>query len=119
MKIINNSSFSNVFYRIQLLIVFLFAASIASSCKSKSSANQELKVSHQRELIIDDKFDYAPFLTRDFKIIKHQIKATSLKLLIEVNNACGAKHFRLITTSALKKSLPPEKSVFLTNDNLT
>lgn len=119
MTIINNRSFSKVLYRIQLPVVLLCIASIASSCKTKSSAIQELMLSHQAELIIDDKFDFTPFAEQDFKIIKHQIKSTSLKLFIEVNNACGAKHFRLITTSALMKSLPPQKSVFLINDNLT
>jgi hypothetical protein len=102
------------FRRCFLVFPFLF---FALACKTKSSKTQAFSYAVEKSMIVNDQFEFKPELSENIKILSHKIKGTALTLNAEVKNACGFKQFKLITTSAVMKSLPPQKSLFLINED--
>jgi len=91
-----------------LVLTFVFNA-----CKSKTAKQEEHLVSSDLELLIDDNFEYETFPLGKIEILSHELKVDKLSLQINVSQACGKMHFKLISTSALMKSLPPQKQLYL------
>jgi len=104
--------FPNNYTFIKLLLLLL----LFNACKSTKTKNSEEIVpiiTSEEELIIDDNFNLQNFKQIKYEIISHQLIGVDLNLKVKTENLCGEQHFALYTTSALMKSLPPQKSLYL------
>jgi len=94
------------------LIFLLLFFNACKTSKTKESEKKDL-VTIEEELIIDDNFNLQDYKQIKFEILSHQIIGTDLNLKVKTENICGEQHFALYTTSALMKSLPPQKNLYL------
>lgn len=97
-----------------IFINFIFLLLFFTACKA--TRNHETivdAITNDEELIIDDNFNLQDYKQIKYKVLSHQISGTDLTLKVKTDNVCGEQLFALYTTSALMKSLPPQKSIYL------